>query len=143
MLLSIFIIQWLLFLFTSQPTPFSPIPRFQFLSFSHPFSVSRLWTSFQPCFLSQQFTGLRSGFFWRPSYSFEALPENKVQPIRALVAKSPFPLFQPPQVEEESPSEVNPIFCVACFAPCLFAVGCFYVLALTDTYEQFVSLLFP
>jgi len=87
---------------------------------------------------------LRSGFFWRPSYSFGTLAENKAQPIKALVAKSPFPLFQPPQVEEESPSEVNPIFCVSCFAPCLFAVSCcFDVLALTDTYEQFVYLLFP
>ncbi|XP_047170562.1 protein PLASTID TRANSCRIPTIONALLY ACTIVE 14 [Vigna umbellata] len=60
-------------------------------------------------FSNTQFKGLRNGFFWRPSYSFEALPENKVQPIRALVAKSPFPLFQPPQVEEESPSELEPV----------------------------------
>jgi len=82
---------------------------------------------------------LHGGFFWRPTYSFGTLAENKARPIKALVAKSSFPLFQPPQVEEELPSEVNPIFCVSYFAPRLFAVGCcFDGLALTDTYEQSV-----
>jgi len=57
---------------------------------------------------------LRAGFFWRPTYSFGTLAEKRARPIKASVAKSSFPLFQPPQVEEESPSEVNPIFFLVC-----------------------------
>ncbi|KAK8466054.1 hypothetical protein PHAVU_009G243500 [Phaseolus vulgaris] len=52
---------------------------------------------------------LHGGFFWRPTYSFGTLAENKARPIKALVAKSSFPLFQPPQVEEELPSELEPV----------------------------------
>ncbi|XP_054803989.1 protein PLASTID TRANSCRIPTIONALLY ACTIVE 14 isoform X2 [Prosopis cineraria] len=43
----------------------------------------------------------------RPSFSFCRDNENKIRPINALVDTGPFPLFQPPKVEESS-SELEP-----------------------------------
>ncbi|XP_028758618.1 protein PLASTID TRANSCRIPTIONALLY ACTIVE 14 isoform X2 [Neltuma alba] len=43
----------------------------------------------------------------RPSFSFCRDSESKVRPIKALVDSAPFPLFQPPKVEESS-SELEP-----------------------------------
>ena len=90
--------------------------------FSHPFCVSSICTSDQHCFLSEQFKGSRRGFLWKPSYSFGSRAENRARPIRASVGAPPFPLFQPPQVEETTSSEVNSTFLVFfLFVPRLFA----------------------
>lgn len=90
--------------------------------FSHPFCVSSICTSYQHCFLSEQFKGSRRGFLWKPSYSFGSRAENRARPIRASVGAPPFPLFQPPQVEETTSSEVNSTFLVFfLFVPRLFA----------------------
>ena len=43
----------------------------------------------------------------RPSCSFLADTQNQIRPIRATTEISQYPIFQPPQVEEESSSEVN------------------------------------
>ncbi|TKY72656.1 PLASTID TRANSCRIPTIONALLY ACTIVE 14 [Spatholobus suberectus] len=58
-------------------------------------------------FSNTQFKGSRRGFLWRPIYSFGSRVENKARRIKALVDAPPFPLFQPPQVEESS-SELEP-----------------------------------
>ncbi|KAJ1378076.1 putative ribulose-1,5 bisphosphate carboxylase/oxygenase large, partial [Sesbania bispinosa] len=65
---------------------------------------------YQPthCFFSTtQFQGLRHGLLWRPTYSFGSHVENKARPVKASVDAPPFPLFQPPKVEESS-SELEP-----------------------------------
>ncbi|KAL2970591.1 hypothetical protein AAZX31_15G148900 [Glycine max] len=59
-------------------------------------------------FSKTQFKGSRRGFLWKPSYSFGSRAENRARPIRASVGAPPFPLFQPPQVEETTSSELEP-----------------------------------
>ncbi|XP_004487894.1 protein PLASTID TRANSCRIPTIONALLY ACTIVE 14 isoform X2 [Cicer arietinum] len=62
-----------------------------------------------PCFFSNtQFKGLRHGCLWRPTYSFASSAQNKVKPVQSSVDAAPFPLLQPPQVEESS-SELEPV----------------------------------
>nr|XP_023927013.1 protein PLASTID TRANSCRIPTIONALLY ACTIVE 14 isoform X1 [Quercus suber] len=43
----------------------------------------------------------------RPSCSFLADTQNQIRPIRATTEISQYPIFQPPQVEEESSSELE------------------------------------
>ncbi|RDX83757.1 Protein PLASTID TRANSCRIPTIONALLY ACTIVE 14 [Mucuna pruriens] len=59
-------------------------------------------------FSNTQFKGSLRGFLWRPTYSYGSHVENRARPIKASVAAPPFPLFQPPQVDEESSSELEP-----------------------------------
>ncbi|XP_050254262.1 protein PLASTID TRANSCRIPTIONALLY ACTIVE 14-like isoform X2 [Quercus robur] len=43
----------------------------------------------------------------RPSCSFLADTQNQIRPIRATTEISQYPIFQPPQVEEESSSKLE------------------------------------
>ena len=103
-------LQWLpLSLFTIPPTGSSPLLRFQ-----HSLSLSLslyLWSLFSLSNFRNYVKQLKSFHHgWsppRPSCSFLADTQNQIRPIRATTEISQYPIFQTPQVEEESSSEVN------------------------------------
>ncbi|XP_058736646.1 protein PLASTID TRANSCRIPTIONALLY ACTIVE 14-like [Vicia villosa] len=60
-----------------------------------------------PCFFSKtQFQGLHHSYLWRPT--FGSCVQNKLRPVKASVNAPPFPLFQPPTVEDPS-SQLEPV----------------------------------
>ncbi|GLT64765.1 hypothetical protein SLA2020_372360 [Shorea laevis] len=60
------------------------------------------------CFISNpKLKNFHHGCSPRPSYSFAAETQNHAKPIRATTETPPYPIYQPPQVEE-SLSELEP-----------------------------------
>lgn len=102
--------QWLpLSLFTIPPTGSSPLLRFQLsLSLCIYVYLCSLFSISNFRHYVKQLKNFHHG--WsppRPSCSFLADTQNQIRPIRATTEISQYPIFQTPQVEEESSSEVN------------------------------------
>ena len=102
-------LQWLPpSLFTIPPTGSSPLLRSQYsLSLSLVYLRSLFSLSNFRHYV-KQLKSFHNGWSTpRPSCSFLSDTQNQIRPIRATTEISQYPIFQPPQVEEESSSEVN------------------------------------
>lgn len=101
-------LQWPLLLFsTTQPTASSPVTRslYQYMYGYWDFFLffPCIWFGILELFLKGFCNGLSSS---RPNYSWMRGSGNNIRPIKAAVEMPPFPLFEPPQIESDTPSQV-------------------------------------
>lgn len=123
-------LQWPLLLFsTTQPTASSPVTRslYQYMYGYWDFFLffPCIWFGILELFLKGFCNGLSSS---RPNYSWMRGSGNNIRPIKAAVEMPPFPLFEPPQIESDTPSQVCAMPLFSSFRSLFFLQLLFYAM---------------